>query len=911
MSEKKYLDLTGLTNFLTKLQSKFADKSHNHNEIYYTESEIDTKIDAINSSISAKADSSHTHSSATTSASGFMSASDKSKLDGIDTGANKYTLPSAGTSLGGVKSGGDVTISSGVITVNDDSHNHTIANIDTLQDVLDSKASSSHTHDSRYYTESEIDSKVATLNSAINSKAASSHTHEIADVSSLQATLDSKAEAGHTHSAATTSAAGFMSTSDKSKLDGIASGANKYVLPVASSSIGGVKSGTDITVDTSGNVSVNNDSHNHSASTITSVNANVITGVIAEANLPSYVDDVLEYNSKSNFPSTGEAGKIYVDTTTNLPYRWGGSAYVEVSSSLALGETSATAYRGDRGKIAYDHSQATGNPHGTTIANISGLQSALDSKANSSHTHNYAGSSSAGGAATTALECTGNSATATLADISKKANTTVAVTTAGTGAAYTATVDGITALTAGITFTMIPHTVSTTISPTLNVNGLGAKNVRMRLTTFPQTTTGLRVANFLSANKPVKMMYDGNFWIVDDVIRTDANCLYGVVPIESGGTDADNAADARVNLGIETPNGTTTSGNADYAEVGEWADGNTNDEDRIGYFVAVDDTTSGATMVKATSTSDVRGVTVASPAFSGNCSDDKFDIQTTTVTNSVTGATTTKVTSATLKKQYDYVAVMGLVSVIDNGTCTINGRCMPNDNGTAVPSPNNMGYQVIDRIDSTHILIAVEPGADMLVRIKECVTELQSDMSEYKLSYTGEKVNELLQAVDEKQSRWDSVSQAGIILAYAGASAPSGYLLCNGRAVSRTTYAALFAVIGTTYGSGDGSNTFNLPDLRGRVAVGEGQPTSEPYEFHRGDKGGECTHTLTVNEIPSHDHKFKDWWTLAAGTQRRCVVYQDSVNQLSGDSVAPTGGGQAHNNVQPFGVVNYIISTGK
>ena len=338
---------------------------------------------------------------------------------------------------------------------------------------------------------------------------------------------------------------------------------------------------------------------------------------------------------------------------------------------------------------------------------VSTIKSKLDSKSDKTHTHNYAGSSSAGGAA-------------------KQANTTIGVTTAGTGAAYTATVDGITALTAGVTFTMIPHTVSTTTAPTLNVNGLGAKNIRMRLTTFPQTTTGLRVANFLSANKPVKMLYDGNFWIIDDVIRTDANCLYGVVPIESGGTDADNAADARVNLGIETRSGTTTSGNADYAEVGEWVDGNTNDENRIGYFVAIDENTSGTTMVKATSISDVRGVTVESPAFSGNCPSSKFDIVTETVTDSVTGATTTKIVSTTLKKQYDYVAVMGLVSVIDNGTCTINGRCMPADDGTAVPSPNNMGYQVIDRIDSTHVLIAVEPGADMLVRIKEDVTELQN-----------------------------------------------------------------------------------------------------------------------------------------------------------------------------------------
>lgn len=97
------------------------------------------------------------------------------------------------------------------------------------------------------------------------------------------------------------------------------------------------------------------------------------SGKVPSAQLPSYVDDVLEYTAKANFPATGETGKIYVDTTTNKTWRWSGTAYVEISASLALGETSATAYRGDRGKTAYDHSQATGNPHGLTSAQIAAL----------------------------------------------------------------------------------------------------------------------------------------------------------------------------------------------------------------------------------------------------------------------------------------------------------------------------------------------------------------------------------------------------------------------------------------------------------------------------------------------------------------------------------------------------------
>lgn len=71
--------------------------------------------------------------------------------------------------------------------------------------------------------------------------------------------------------------------------------------------------------------------------------------------MPSYVDDVLEYTAKANFPETGETGKIYVDKTTNLTWRWGGSAYVEISPSLAIGTTSSTAFRGDYGNTAYTH----------------------------------------------------------------------------------------------------------------------------------------------------------------------------------------------------------------------------------------------------------------------------------------------------------------------------------------------------------------------------------------------------------------------------------------------------------------------------------------------------------------------------------------------------------------------------
>ena len=111
-----------------------------------------------------------------------------------------------------------------------------------------------------------------------------------------------------------------------------------------------------------------NTSEKGTANGVAELNEN---GIVLTSQLPSYVDDVLEYNTYSDFPQEGESGKIYVDLLTNKTYRWGGSEYVEISPSLALGETSSTAYRGDRGKTAYDHSQlTTGNPHNVTKAQV-------------------------------------------------------------------------------------------------------------------------------------------------------------------------------------------------------------------------------------------------------------------------------------------------------------------------------------------------------------------------------------------------------------------------------------------------------------------------------------------------------------------------------------------------------------
>lgn len=104
--------------------------------------------------------------------------------------------------------------------------------------------------------------------------------------------------------------------------------------------------------------------------------ADLVNGTVPSTQLPSFVDDVLEFINLAAFPTIGESGKVYIAIDTNKTYRWSGSVYVIIGTDLALGETASTAYRGDRGKIAYDHSQITsGNPHNVTKTDI-GLSNA-------------------------------------------------------------------------------------------------------------------------------------------------------------------------------------------------------------------------------------------------------------------------------------------------------------------------------------------------------------------------------------------------------------------------------------------------------------------------------------------------------------------------------------------------------
>jgi microcystin-dependent protein len=146
-------------------------------------------------------------------------------------------------------------------------------------------------------------------------------------------------------------------------------------------------------------------------------------------------------------------------------------------------------------------------------------------------------------------------------------------------------------------------------------------------------------------------------------------------------------------------------------------------------------------------------------------------------------------------------------------------------------------------------------------------------------------------------------------------SAPSKWLLCDGRAISRTTYAALHAVIGTAFGAGDGTATFNVPDFRGRAAVMSDSTTLQGAAGRLtgsnslGNNGGNQTHALSINEMPSHNHGFTRTPNTAGST---FAILADSYGSSSINTtlIQNTGGGQAHNNMQPYLIVNKIIYAG-
>jgi microcystin-dependent protein len=161
----------------------------------------------------------------------------------------------------------------------------------------------------------------------------------------------------------------------------------------------------------------------------------------------------------------------------------------------------------------------------------------------------------------------------------------------------------------------------------------------------------------------------------------------------------------------------------------------------------------------------------------------------------------------------------------------------------------------------------------------------------------------------------------GEIRMFAGTFAPAGWMFCAGQKLSIAENDVLFQLIGTTYG-GDGQETFNLPDLQSRVPIHQGTNPSTGTHYAMAEQGGVESVTLTTQQMPLHTHTALGSLdpgsatspangvpaTTPVGGNQLAYGTDAPVSPLDPSSLAPDGGSQPHDNVQPYGTLNYIIS---
>ena len=230
--------------------------------------------------------------------------------------------------------------------------------------------------------------------------------------------------------------------------------------------------------------------------------------------------------------------------------------------------------------------------------------------------------------------------------------------------------------------------------------------------------------------------------------------------------------------------------------------------------------------------------------------------------------------------------VTTITPTISNNSFSVTNKAILGDttNGFDVSKSYEIIVEVSDKLSVNEIDYTLNPGKNAIEIVGNEVTKINDILFE----------NLLL--------------PSGSVIEYAGDTAPNGWLICDGSAISREIYANLFEVIGLTFGGGDGTTTFNIPNLKGKIPVGL---NSDDSDFNiLGKAGGEKTHILTSNEMPSHNHR----QTVTASRSGSGNTYVSwNANNLTGSkdtgarNTLNTGGGQAHNNLQPYIVLNYII----
>lgn len=437
--------------------------------------------------------------------------------------------------------------------------------ISALQTAIAGKANASHTH-----SEYDYDSEITALQSSVASKADASHTHSgyaavghthtgyatTSDISALQEEVDGKAASGHTHSNYAS-----VNHNHDSAYSAIGHTHANYATD---------EELTALQTAVSGKADANHTHTQYASASHTHSN-------YATTNAVDALETALDGKADSSHTHSNYASASHNHDSSYAAIGHSHSGYATDDDVSAL-ET-ALASKADAGHTHSNYAASSHN-HDSSYYTKSSMDSKLSAKADSStvtsHTGNadvhvtttnkgnwdaaYAHSQSAhyshpttsgnkhvpsGGASGNVL-CW--SADGTAAWGTEKYGDRIATTT-GTGEAYVASVEGITALTAGASFIMIPHVTPTKVNPTLDVNGLGAKNLRMRVSNSTVTTTPLSTTNLVYAGKPTRVMYDGTQWVID-IVRPNVTNLYGTVAITQGGTGANTAEKARTNLEV-------------------------------------------------------------------------------------------------------------------------------------------------------------------------------------------------------------------------------------------------------------------------------------------------------------------------------------------------------------------------
>lgn len=418
MAETKFLDRAGLTHLLEKTNAKFSklghthtkaeitDFAHTHDDRYYTETEIDSKLNGksntghthddryyteseMNTKLAGKSDTSHSHSTHLTTE--IAAGADLNTV----TTAGWYKCSASATAAGlkncptKIAFSMEVLLNAGVtqkVYEYDSSvpkvyirnfydsawgewkRIYTTADKPTAGEI--GAAASSHTHTKAQITDFPTSMPASDVYAWAKAPTKPSYTKAEVGLGNVDNTADSAKSVKYATSAGSAGAVAWANVSGKPTTFA-PSAHNHNDLYYTEAEVDGKLSGKA------------NSSHKHGAGDITSVNASAITGVIASANLPSFVDDVVEgylnggkfYKEKKTDGTyateiTAESGKIYINLNDSKTYRWSGSAYAVISETIALGETSSTAYRGDRGAVAYNHAAAHGSAFGAGLYKI-------------------------------------------------------------------------------------------------------------------------------------------------------------------------------------------------------------------------------------------------------------------------------------------------------------------------------------------------------------------------------------------------------------------------------------------------------------------------------------------------------------------------------------------------------------